>query len=106
MNEISPDSLLAQMRIMAAQAQGGQSVEKIQVADADFGGMLKQSIDQVNEMQQLSRSAKEAFQAGTSDMSLAEVMLVSEKAGIAFQAVLQVRNKVIQAYQDVINMPL
>ncbi|HHL45304.1 MAG TPA: flagellar hook-basal body complex protein FliE [Gammaproteobacteria bacterium] len=104
MNEINTDNLLAQMRVMAAQAQGGTAVEK--TAAADFGGLLKQSIDQVNEMQQQSRNAKEAFQAGTSDMSLAEVMLTSEKAGIAFQTVLQVRNKVIQAYQDVINMPL
>ena len=104
MNEINTDNLLAQMRVMAAQAQGGTVAEK--TPTADFGGLLKQSIDQVNEMQQQSRNAKEAFQAGVGDMSLAEVMLTSEKAGIAFQAVLQVRNKVIQAYQDVINMPL
>ncbi len=104
MNEINTDNLLAQMRVMAAQAQGSAAVEKTE--SVDFGGLLKQSIDQVNEMQRQSRNAKEAFQAGTSDMSLAEVMLTSEKAGIAFQAVLQVRNKVIQAYQDVINMPL
>ena len=104
MNEINTDNLLVQMRVMAAQAQGETTTEKTELAD--FGGLLKQSIDQVNEMQQQSRTAKEAFQAGTGDMSLAEVMLTSEKAGIAFQAVLQVRNKVIQAYQDVINMPL
>ncbi len=104
MNEINTDNLLAQMRVMAAQAQGETATEKTE--STDFGGLLKQSIDQVNEMQQQSRAAKEAFQAGTGDMSLAEVMLTSEKAGIAFQAVLQVRNKVIQAYQDVINMPL
>ncbi len=104
MSEINTDDLLSQMRVMAAQAQGGTAAE--QTEDTDFGGLLKQSIDQVNEIQRQSRSAKEEFQAGTSDMSLAEVMLASEKAGIAFQSVLQVRNKVIQAYQDVINMPL
>ncbi len=104
MTEIDTDDLLAQMRVMAAQARGGAAVES--EASADFGALLQRSIDRVNDLQQQSRTAKEAFQAGTGDMSLAEVMLLSEKAGIAFQAVLQVRNKVIQAYQDVINMPL
>ena len=104
MSEINTDNLLAQMRVMAARAQGETATEKTE--SAGFGGLLKQSIDQVNEMQRQSRIAKESFQAGTGDMSLAEVMLASEKAGIALQAVLQVRNKVIQAYQDVINMPL
>ncbi len=105
MNEINSAGLLAEMRVMAARAQGATGrAEDSQ--SAGFGELLKQSVDRVNDMQQQSRMAKESFQAGTSDMSLAEVMLVSEKSGIAFQAVLQVRNKVIQAYQDIINMPL
>jgi len=104
MNEINTEQLMAQMRVMAAQAQGERSAQPQQ--GADFGDLLQGSIDRVNELQRNSREAKEAFQTGTSDMSLAEVMITAEKASIAFQTLLQVRNKMIQAYQDVINMPL
>ncbi len=104
MSEIDTENLLVQMRVMAAQAQGREAVAP--APNAEFGDLLRNSIDRVNELQRNSREAKEAFQAGTSDISLAEVMLTAEKASIAFQTVLQVRNKVIQAYQDVINMPL
>ena len=104
MSEIATEQLMAQMRVMAAQAQGERSAQPQQ--GADFGELLRSSIDRVNELQRNSREAKEAFQAGTSDMSLAEVMITAEKASIAFQTLLQVRNKMIQAYQDVINMPL
>ncbi len=105
MSEINTEQLMAQMRVMAAQAQGEKKSTQPQQG-ADFGELLRGSIDRVNELQRNSREAKEAFQAGTSDMSLAEVMITAEKAGIAFQTLLQVRNKMIQAYQDVINMPL
>ncbi len=104
MNEINTENLLVQMREMAAQAKG--QVPNREVEAADFGNLLKRSVDRVNELQRESRQAKEAFQTGTSDMSLAEVMLTAEKASIAFQTMLQVRNKVIRAYQDVISMPL
>ncbi len=104
MSEINTEQLMAQMRVMAAQAQGERSTQPQQ--GTDFGELLRGSIDRVNELQRNSREAKEAFQAGTSDMSLAEVMITAEKASIAFQTLLQVRNKMIQAYQDVINMPL
>ena len=49
---------------------------------------------------------KRAFTAGTSDASLAEVMIASEKASISFRAVTEVRNKLVQAYQDIMNMPV
>ncbi len=105
MNQIDTSSMLAQMHAMAERARGTDTAAQ-QPDGAGFGDLLRHSIDRVNELQQQSRSAKEAFQAGVGEMSLAEVMLASEKAGIAFQAVLQVRNKVIRAYQDVISMPL
>ncbi len=105
MNDIQMENLLAQMRTMAAQARGGEKAAASEPS-ADFGHLLRSSIDRVNELQRHSREAKQAFQTGESDMSLAEVMLTAEKASIAFQTLLQVRNKVIRAYQDVISMPL
>ncbi len=43
---------------------------------------------------------------GDQDVSLAEVMIASQKASVSFQAMLQVRNKLVDAYKDVMNMPM
>ncbi len=104
MNQIDTGDMLAQMRALADQARGATPAE--QPGESGFTALLQRSIDRVNELQQQSRSAKEAFRTGEGELSLAEVILASEKAGIAFQTLLQVRNKVVQAYKDVINMPL
>ena len=75
-------------------------------ADSSFGTLLKSTLDGVNEAQQTSTAMKQAFVTGTSDASLAEVMIASEKANISFRAVTEVRNKLVQAYQDIMNMPV
>ena len=48
---------------------------------------------------------KDAFEKGA-DIPLTQVMLASQKSALAFQATLQVRNKVLAAYQDIMNMPV
>lgn len=74
------------------------------VESGGFANALKQSLDSVNETQQSASSLAQAFESGTTTKSLAEVMLATQKAGIAFQATVQVRNKLVQAYQDIMNM--
>ena len=104
MNEIGPEQLLSQIRSL------NRSLNSTPVADtppeASFGELLKGSLDSVNEAQRVSRDMKQAFTAGTSEASLAEVMIASEKASISFRAVTEVRNKLVQAYQDIMNMPV
>ena len=47
----------------------------------------------------------EAFETGAANISLADVMVSTQKANVSFQAMLQVRNKLVEAYKDVMNMP-
>jgi flagellar hook-basal body complex protein FliE len=47
-----------------------------------------------------------AFETGASDIKLADVMVATQKASVSFQAMLQVRNKLVEAYKDVMNMPM
>lgn len=104
MSEIKVDALLTQMKTMAAAAQ--QGVPPAQATDATtpgFGDMLKQSIDSVNELQMASKDATTAFEMGDKNVSLAEVMLAKEKAGVAFQTMLTVRSKLIEAYKEIQN---
>lgn len=99
------EQVLAQMRAMAAQA-GPRTEEPKEAAGADFGALLKQSIDQVNEIQQEASAMRQAFERGEGDLDLAQVMIAAQKSSLSFEAMVQVRNKLIEAYKDVMNMPI
>lgn len=101
-NDIS--RVLAEMRNHALQAQGSQADETAKVAGGDFADLLKQSVDKVNDLQQISKANSTAFEMGDPNVSLADAMISMQKASIAFQAMSQVRNKVVQAYQEVMSM--
>ena len=99
------EQVLAQMRVMSAQAGNG-NVETTRTGGADFGSLLKQSIDQVNEIQQQASAMRETFERGEGDMDLAQVMIAAQKSSLSFEAMVQVRNKLVEAYKDVMNMPI
>jgi flagellar hook-basal body complex protein FliE len=104
-NNMHIDQVLAQMRAMSAQA--ANTSEKPQHSGgADFGALLKQSIEQVNEIQQEASAMRAAFEKGEGDMDLAQVMVAAQKSSLSFEAMVQVRNKLIEAYKDVMNMPI
>jgi flagellar hook-basal body complex protein FliE len=104
MNEIKPDQLLAQMRIMAAQARNDAPAPAGEVGAPDFGALLKQSIDKVNDMQQHAGQLSTAFEQGDKNVDVAEVMVALQKANVSFEAMVQVRNRLVSAYQDIMNM--
>lgn len=101
------DSLLTQMRAAVAAAQGN-AVTGTQSANAagkvDFANVLRTSLDGVNQMQKQADSMQEAFILGDDKVSLSDTMIAMQKADIAFQTTLQVRNKFITAYNDIMNM--
>jgi flagellar hook-basal body complex protein FliE len=68
--------------------------------------MLKSTLNAVNDTQQHASDLKIGFANGTTDKSLAEVMIASQKADLSFRAVTEVRNKLVSAYQDIMNMPV
>jgi flagellar hook-basal body complex protein FliE len=104
MSEMNVNQVLAQMRAMSLEAGGGKVQET--GGNTDFAAMLKQSIESVNDTQQTAGKMAAAFETGDASVSLAEVMIASQKASVSFQAMLQVRNKLVEAYQDVMNMPM
>jgi flagellar hook-basal body complex protein FliE len=104
MNTINPDQLLAQMRVMAAQARNESATPAGEAGAPDFGALLKQSVDKVNDMQQHADQLATAFEKGDPNVDVAEVMVALQKAGVSFQAMVQVRNRLVSAYQDIMNM--
>ena len=103
-NTINPDTLLAQMRAMASQAQGKALQPQNDQAQVNFADLLKQSADKVNETQLNAQQLAEAFQKGDPNVQMAEVMVALQKSSLSFQAMLQVRNKLVSAYQEIMNM--
>lgn len=110
MSGMNVNQLLAQMRTMAAQAEQLPANRETPAAGndnkVDFSNLLQQSIDSVNDTQQAAGQLAKAFEQGDPSTSLAEVMIALEKANVSFQAMTQVRNRLLTAYQDIMNMPV
>ncbi|AFJ03480.1 Flagellar hook-basal body complex protein FliE [Methylophaga frappieri] len=108
-NAIDPNQLLTQLRAMQAQASPEQVRPQQDSAPSerlDFGDVMKQAVNQVNSLQQSSSALKTGFEMGDPGIELSDVMIASEKAGVAFEATVQVRNKLIEAYQEVMRMSI
>lgn len=106
MNEISSAQLLNQIRTLGKSLQVPPGELAGSAPRADFSTLLGDTLNAVNNAQQLSNRLKSGFENGTGSASLAEVMIAGQKADISFRAVTEVRNKLVQAYQDIMNMPV
>jgi len=104
-NTITPDTLLAQMRAMIDQAQG-QSVKPVTgpVDQNGFSDLLKNAIQSVNTNQAEANRLATEFQVPGSNVQMSEVMVALQKANVSFQAMVEVRNKLVNAYQEIMNM--
>lgn len=71
--------------------------------ETSFSELLKNAVDEVNSLQQQSSEMKAQLLTGQVQ-DLHQVMIASEKAGVAFQLTLQIRNKVVEAYQEIMRM--
>lgn len=108
--DIKADSLYQEMQAMIGNIQSpaneSNAITPQNPSATEFSAMLKSAIDGVNGAQLNSKDMQQAFEMGDKNLSLAEVMLAKEKAGIAFEATVQVRNKVLEAYKQIMNMPV
>jgi flagellar hook-basal body complex protein FliE len=104
MNVSNVDSLLAQMRAAMAAAQGQPVQTSAATGSVDFANVLKSSLDGVNQAQHQAEDLQKAFVMGDDKVSLSDTMIAMQKANISFQTAVQVRNKVVAAYNDIMNM--
>lgn len=108
MSDMDINAVLAQMRVLAAQAQSRPAAPTAAEGQqgVDFGALLKESVEQVNSLQKEASGLGERFEMGDPSADLTQVMVAVQKASVAFQAITQVRNKLVSAYQDIMNMPI
>ncbi len=117
--------LMVEMRSLKSQSQSFAKPESLAARDVvgnglgqglniaapakdvpSFGQVLEQAVDKVNGIQKNSAALSKAYEQGDPNVDISDVMVASQKAGVAFQATLQVRNKLVDAYRDVMNMPI
>ena len=99
------DQVLGEMRGVSALA-GGRAPEPVVSTppSVDFAEVLRSSIEQVNTVQQTSQDLQKRFELGDESVNLHDVMISLQKASLSFQQMVQVRNKLVTAYQDMMNM--
>ncbi|MDC7825092.1 flagellar hook-basal body complex protein FliE [Pseudomonas sp. BLCC-B13] len=101
--------LMLEMRSMQMEAMA--KIKPVQVSVPEpgapsFSEMLGQAVNKVSETQQASSQLATAFEMGQGGVDITDVMIASQKASVSFQAMTQVRNKLVQAYQDIMQMPV
>jgi flagellar hook-basal body complex protein FliE len=105
MSNLQISQVLAEMRALQARV-GGAGSESPSPADepSAFANLIKNQIDNVAAMQNHASALANAYEAGDKSVDLTKVMLEVQKAGLAFHAMTEVRNKLIDAYTQVMNM--
>ncbi|GAJ89217.1 flagellar hook-basal body complex protein FliE [Erwinia amylovora NBRC 12687 = CFBP 1232] len=71
----------------------------------NFSDALFNSINEINKSQQTAKAQSQSWMSGNSDIGLNDVMLSLQKSSVAFSFGVQLRNKMLSAYQEVMNMP-
>ncbi len=118
MSQMAIDQVLSQIRALQAtqrhaiapSATGTGQAPGAAVGRADgvqsFAQVLRQGLDQVNAAQQSADAKATAFARGTPGVELGAVMVEAQKASVAFRATVEVRNRFVAAYQEIMNMPI
>jgi flagellar hook-basal body complex protein FliE len=104
------EAMIAQLKAAAtrpgadAAAPAPAGVGDAPAAKVNFADALKSSLDQVNDSQVKADALGKAFTSGDDKVSLSDVMISMQKASIGLQATVQVRNKLVSAYHEIMNM--
>lgn len=105
MSGVQMTQMLAEMRKLAASTEA-PLVEQSAPGGQGFGELLKASMDAVNQVQTTAHDMAAALERGDTNVGLPEVMIALQKASLSFQAMTEVRNRLVNAYQEVMNMPI
>lgn len=107
MSRMEIDSVLSQIRSLSAQTRLGSSPAAAapqKSGPSEFASLLSKGIDSVNQTDQKASQMAAAFQRGEPGVELPQVMIEMQKAQVGFRAVTEVRNRLVSAYQEIMNM--
>lgn len=106
-------SVVDSMQALAAQASGGVQTPAFARASAlqdksetRFSDVLMDSVKSLNDVQVTAKTQTEKFMLGATDVTLNDVMVGMQKSSLALNLGVQVRNKLVSAYQEIMSMPV
>ncbi len=99
-NSVQASSTISALTQSAAATPPGSAPK------ADFGSALKGALDRVNSVQARSAMLAQNYGMGAANVGIHDVAIASQKANIAFQGTVQVRNKLVAAYNEIMNMQI
>lgn len=115
------NSVLSDIRSLRSQMQQNQRIEQDQSVRGridsprqvdqtqetpSFGDMLGKAVNNVNEVQHNASELRTAYDMGDPNVDITRVMIAAQKSSVSFEALTQVRNRVVRAYEDIMNMPI
>ncbi len=106
MSEMKINELLSQIRNISGQVQPNINISPESESQTQFSSILKTSIDKVNDQQMMASDLVNRFEQGDESVELSRVMIEMQKARVSFEAVKQVRNQLVNAYKEVMSMPV
>lgn len=109
MSNLQIDGVLAQIRALQQQTRFQGTAPASPAAggaQVSFASVLQQGLERVNAAQQQASDLATRFERGEPGLELSQVMIESQKASVAFRATVEVRNRLVGAYQDIMNMPI
>ncbi|GAB0109639.1 MULTISPECIES: flagellar hook-basal body complex protein FliE [Pseudoalteromonas] len=110
--KIQNSAVFQEMQSMAMEAGRDNQINKLPsqqvqaTSTSQFGDMLSNALNTVHGLQQDAGQKVKAVEMGDRSVSLAEAMIASQKSSVAFEATVQVRNKLVEAYKEIMNMPV
>lgn len=115
------NSVLSEIRNLRSQMMQNQRVEQDQAVRGridgprqvsetrevpSFSDMLGKAVNTVNDLQQNASELRTAYEMGDPNVDITRVMIAAQKSSVSFEALTQVRNRVVRAYEDIMNMPI
>lgn len=104
-SQMNQNQRIDQDQSVRGRIDGPRQVDQPREA-SNFGDMLSNAVNNVNDVQQNANDLRTAYDMGDPNVDITRVMIAAQKSSVSFEALTQVRNRVVRAYEDIMNMPI
>ncbi len=104
-SQMMQNQQIQQDQSVRGRIDGPRQVQETQETSS-FSDMLGKAVNNVNDLQQTTSELRTAYDMGDPNVDITQVMIAAQKSSVSFEALTQVRNRVVRAYEDIMNMPI
>jgi len=104
-SQMNQDQRVEQDQSVRGRIDGPRQVDQVRET-SNFSDMLGKAVNSVNDVQQQAGALQTAYDMGDPNVDITRVMIAAQKSSVSFEALTQVRNRVVRAYEDIMNMPI